>query len=75
MTCEVCGIGQRKARKIRYSLTIDGRRILVDNVPAEVCERCGEVTLSPDVVERLQQIVWQRHSPARVIETLVYEFA
>ena len=51
------------------------RLILVDHVPAEVCDRCGEVTLSPDVVERLQQTVWQREPPARFVETPLYEFA
>jgi hypothetical protein len=49
--------------------------ILIDHVPAEVCDRCGEVTLSPDVVERLQQTVWQHESPARFIEAPLYEFA
>ena len=75
MTCEVCAIGERRAKLIRYSLTIGDRMILVDHVPAEVCDRCGEVTLTPDVVERLQKTVWQQHPPARVIETPVYEFA
>jgi hypothetical protein len=51
------------------------RLILVDHVPAEVCDRCGEVTLSPEVVERLQQTVWQHEPPARFVETPVYEFA
>ncbi len=75
MSCEVCGIGKRCPQLIRYSLSITDRLILVDHVPAEVCDRCGEVTLSPEVVERLQQTVWQHDPPARVVETPVYEFA
>lgn len=74
MTCEVCAVGERIPQRIRYSLTVDNRLILVDHVPAEVCDRCGEVTLAPNVVERLQQTIWQQHPPARVIETPVYEF-
>ena len=75
MTCEVCAVGERRSQLIRYSLTIGDPMILVDHVPAEVCDRCGEVTLTPDVVERLQKTVWQRDPPARVIETPVCEFA
>ena len=75
MSCEVCVAGDRRPQLIRYSLSMNDRLILVDHVPAEVCNRCGEVTLSPDVVERLQQTVWHQDTPARVIETPVYEFA
>ena len=75
MNCDVCAIGERGAKLIRYNLPTADGLILVDHVPAEVCDRCGEVTLSPDVVERLQRTVWQRQPPTRVIETPVYEFA
>ncbi|MGH7961373.1 MAG: YgiT-type zinc finger protein [Candidatus Binatia bacterium] len=26
--------------------SVDGRRVLVEGIPAEVCERCGEATFS-----------------------------
>ena len=75
MSCDVCAAGQRRPQLIRYTLATADRLVLVDHVPAEVCDRCGEVTLSPIVVERLQQTVWQHEPPARFIETPVYEFA
>ena len=75
MSCDVCTAGQRRPQPIRYTLATADRLVLVEHVPAEVCDRCGEVTLSPIVVERLQQTVWQHEPPARFIETPVYEFA
>ena len=75
MKCDVCTAGERRSQLIRYSLSTGDRLVLVDHVPAEVCDRCGEVTLSPAVVDRLQQTVWQREPPARFIDTPVYEFA
>ena len=75
MSCDVCTAGQRRPQLIPYTLATADRLVLVDHVPAEVCDRCGEVTLSPNVVERLQQTVWQQAPPARFIETPVYEFA
>jgi YgiT-type zinc finger domain-containing protein len=74
MSCDVCAVGERRPQLIRYSLSVADELILVDHVPAEVCDRCGEVTLSPGVVERLQQTVWRHEPPARFIETPLYEF-
>ena len=75
MSCDVCAVGERHHELIRYTLSTGDRLVLIDHVPAEVCDRCGEVTLSPDVVERLQQTIWRHEPPARVIETPLYEYA
>ena len=74
MSCEVCGIGERRETVIRYSLSVGDKLVIVENVPASVCERCGETTLRPEVVERLQETIWQGRTPVRVLETPVYEF-
>jgi YgiT-type zinc finger domain-containing protein len=74
MKCEVCSIGSRRRQAIRYTLSTPQGVILVEHVPAEVCDRCGEVTLTPEVVERLQQTIWKNEPPARMLETPVYEF-
>jgi len=66
MSCDVCAVGERHPQLIRYSLSMNDRLILVDHVPAVVCNRCGEVTLSPDVVERLQQTVWQTRASGQI---------
>ena len=75
MKCEVCGIGERREKLIRHSLLLEDRLIVVEHVPASVCDHCGETTLTPDVVERLQEMVWQSRPPVKVLETPVYEFA
>ena len=75
MKCEVCGIGEREDKLIRYSLSIRDRFVVVEHVPAIVCNRCGETTLTPEVVERLQKTVSATRTPDRTIETPVYEFA
>ena len=46
MSCDVCAVGERRFQLIRYSLSMDDRLILVDHVPADVCDRCGEITLT-----------------------------
>ncbi|MBI4902764.1 MAG: type II toxin-antitoxin system MqsA family antitoxin [Acidobacteria bacterium] len=75
MRCDVCGRAEREHRLIRYNFSQGDRLVVVDHVPAEVCPNCGEVSLRPDVVERLQDTVWQRRTPVRLIETPIYEFS
>jgi YgiT-type zinc finger domain-containing protein len=75
MKCEVCGIGERREKLIRYSLLLDDRLIVVEHVPASVCGHCGETSLTPEVVEHLQQMIWHSPPPVKVLETPVYEFA
>ena len=75
MKCEVCGTGERREKLIRYSLDMEDRLVVVEHVPASVCDHCGETTLSPEVVERLQHTIWHSRPPVRILETPVYEFA
>jgi YgiT-type zinc finger domain-containing protein len=62
-------------RKVTYTLEMNGKFIIIENVPARVCLETGERFFSPDTVEHLQQIAWEQRQPSRVIETPVYEFA
>ena len=61
--------------KVSYTLEMNGRFFIIENVPARVCEETGEQLFSPETVERLQQIVREARQPKRIIETPVYEFA
>lgn len=60
---------------VLYTLIQDGELIVVENVPARIDPETGEQFFSPQTVERLQSIVWDRRRPARIIQTPVYEFA
>jgi YgiT-type zinc finger domain-containing protein len=62
-------------QKVTYTLELDGKFIVIENVPARVCLETGERLFSPETVERLQQTVWEQKEPVRVIETPVFEFA
>lgn len=62
-------------RSVTYTLEMDGKFFIIENVPARVCEETGEQFFAPNTVERLQQIVREQRQPKRLIETPVYEFA
>ena len=62
-------------QRVTYTIEVDGKFIIVENVPARVCLETGERFFAPETVERLQQTVWESRRPHRVIETPVFEFA
>ncbi len=74
MQAEMWNETMREA-KVTYTLEMDGKFFIIENVPARVCEETGEQFFSPETVERLQKMVWGREKPKKTIETPVYEFA
>ena len=62
-------------KRVTYSIEVDGRFVIIEDVPARVNVETGEKHFSPETVERLQQAVWERYRPVRTIETPVYEYA
>ena len=61
--------------KVTYTLEMDGKFFIIENVPARVCVETGEQFFSPATVEQLQQTIWGREKPKKIVETPVYEFA
>ena len=60
--------------RVTYALEVNGQLIVIENVPARVSVETGEQLFSPETVERLQRMVWQRTRPKRVIQVPVYEY-
>jgi len=46
-------------KTVTYDIEVDGRLLLIENVPARVNVETGERYISPETVERLQQTVWE----------------
>ena len=61
-------------QRVTYTLQVADKLVLVENVPARVSLQTGERLFAPEVVERLQAIVWDQKVPVRVVETPVFEF-
>ena len=61
--------------QVTYTLEHDGRFFLIEHVPARVCRETGEQYFAPETVAHLQVLIKDRKTPARVIETPVYEYA
>ncbi|HSS78707.1 MAG TPA: YgiT-type zinc finger protein [Thermoanaerobaculia bacterium] len=62
-------------KTVTYTLELDGKLFVIENVPARVNEETGEQFFSPQTVERLQEIIERAERPVRVIETPVFDYA
>jgi YgiT-type zinc finger domain-containing protein len=62
-------------QRVTYTVELDGRLVVIENVPARVCVETGERFFSPQTVERIHQIIHGNAKPARTMSTPVYEFA
>ncbi|MDB9510026.1 YgiT-type zinc finger protein [Kamptonema animale CS-326] len=60
--------------KVNYTLAINGKFSVIENVPARVCVETGERFFSPDTVEIFQQMIWEERRPNRLIEIPVFDF-
>jgi hypothetical protein len=60
-------------QKVTYTLEMNGKFFLIENVPARVNVETGEQYFSPKTVDRLQQIVW-KGQPTRTVTLPAYKF-
>jgi YgiT-type zinc finger domain-containing protein len=54
--CEICGTPLQE-KFINQDFWIKGQLIVVENVPAGVCPRCGEKVVKADVGERIAALI------------------
>lgn len=62
-------------KRVTYTLEMDGKFYVVENVPASVDEETGEQFFAPSTVERLQETILGQAEPSKTIETPVYEYS
>ncbi len=67
MKCLVCHY-EMTERRIALDLRVGEELIVVEAVPATICENCGEHVFTPEVTRQVQAAVKERK---RAIRTLV----
>lgn len=73
--CHVCGATESHQELMSEVFIVDGRHVLIEQIPAQVCNRCGEVTFSRATTERVRQIVHGKTKPIGVAKMDVFAFA
>lgn len=73
--CHVCGHDVAKAELVSEVFNLEGRRVLVENIPALVCEHCGEAAFSRETTERIRQLVHGAGRPVKTVSMEVFALA
>ena len=56
MECFHCK-GTLVRKKVSYTATRDGYHLIIDDVPAWVCEQCGEPLFDEETVDAIQEML------------------
>ena len=56
MKCDLCE-GEYREKLITRSYVHNGRPVVVDGVPALMCDRCGDVLIREEVVATIEEIL------------------
>jgi YgiT-type zinc finger domain-containing protein len=74
--CSFCGNRNFREARTQYIYRHDGKLLLVDDVPCEQCEYCGEQYFKADVLKKIEQDfldVYARRRKARSEVTVPVE--
>ena len=74
MKCVFCG-GKVEKRTVTFSYEEDEKYLFVENVPAEICTKCGEKTYSPEVTDELLRFARHEFRPVKTIDVPMFDFA
>ena len=74
MRCDFCG-GIVEQKKVTFIHEDNKDYLLVENVPAWVCSKCGERTYSPEVTDKILQFAKKAIKPNKIIEVPVLNYA
>jgi YgiT-type zinc finger domain-containing protein len=74
MTCEVCGNQSFRATRVSQGFNVDGRLFWVEDIPAEVCDRCGEANFTAEIAECLRKLVRAPDRSSRTVQAEVLRF-
>jgi YgiT-type zinc finger domain-containing protein len=72
MKCVICKQGQTHNGMTTVTLVRGQTTVVIKDVPAEVCENCGEYYLSEQVTDKVQDLAEQAVRHGAEIEVLRY---
>lgn len=66
---------QSRKKTVTFCYEEDDKYLFVQNVPADVCTKCGEKTYSPDVTDELLRFARAKFKPVKTIKVPIFNFA
>jgi len=73
--CHVCGGHTAHPEVVNEIFTTEGRLVQVVGIPAEICDRCGEATMTRETTESIRLLVHSAKPPVKTVPVDVFAFA
>jgi YgiT-type zinc finger domain-containing protein len=73
--CHVCGSTRAHNEQVSEVFLIDSKPVLVENIPAQVCDRCGEEIFSAETTEKVRLLVHGAVKPVKSVSMDVFAYA
>ena len=71
MRCRMCQ-REMEDKSITVDLRIGDKLFVVEEVPAKVCNQCGEKVFTPAVTRKLQNLIKRRRKAPRTVRVPVF---
>jgi HTH-type transcriptional regulator/antitoxin MqsA len=72
--CHVCGSAEFRNDMVNEVFEIEGQHILVENIPATICARCGDETFSRATTEKIRRMARGEAAPAKSVPLNVFAY-
>ncbi len=74
MNCYCCQ-GEMKEELTTFIHEQEGQIWVIRNVPAFVCQRCGEKEYTPEITRKILELVRGSASPVETVQVPIYDLA
>lgn len=75
MTCLICKTGDLAPGTTQITLSREGTTVVTNQVPADVCNNCGEAYVSATVTQQLQAAFDRAHNERVSVSVRDYQAA
>jgi len=75
MKCTICKNGETKPGLTSSLFERDGRLVVIRNIPAEVCQTCGEAYTSSEVTDKVLKLAEKTLGEGERIQVREYSVA
>ena len=72
--CHGCGSDEYHDELVSEVFQIEGKPVLVENIPARVCIRCSEPVYSRETTEKIRQMLHSQAKPIRTVRMPVFAY-
>ena len=73
--CHVCDHGAAPPKFVSEVFTVEGQCVMVEHIPSQVCERCGEATFSRETTEKIRKLAHGEGQPLKTVPLKVFALA